>query len=272
MDVILKVALVVATIYVGLVAAMYLFQRKMMYFPAQTLPPPAAVGAPDLRQIVLRTEDGLEIVAWRKAAARPDAAEVLYFHGNGGNIASRVHKVRPLLDAGHGVTLLSWRGYGGNPGEPGEQGLYADARAAYLSLVAEGVAAGRIALIGESLGSGVAVHLASERQVGAVMLEAPFTSTVAVGQKAYPFVPVGLLMKDRYDSLSRIGRVEAPLLVVHGDADRVVPVAFGRELFAAAGEPKEAHFLPGAGHGDLDDHGLMDLELDFLARHVGGRR
>jgi hypothetical protein len=269
MDLLVKLGVFLAVAYLGVVAGMYLLQRKMMYFPAQQLPPPAAVGAPDLTQIVLSTDDGLELIAWRKPAAGADAAEILYLHGNGGNIAGRAEKIRPFLDAGHGILLLSWRGYGGNPGTPTEAGLFSDARAAYDRLVSEGVAPARIALFGESLGTGIAVYLAAERQAGAVILEAPFTSATAVAQQAYPFLPVKPLIKDRYDSLSRIGRVRAPLLVAHGENDGVVDVAFGRQLFAAASEPKKAHFVVGAGHSDLEHFGVTGLELKFLARHIG---
>lgn len=264
----LKLALAAAAVYLGLVGVMYAMQRKMMYYPVQALPAPAAVGAPDLHAIMLVTDDGLALTAWRKPAAAPGGAELLYLHGNGGNIADRAEKVRPFLAAGHGILLLSYRGYGGNPGSPSEAGLFADARAAYDALRAEGVAPARIVLIGESLGSGVAVYLASEREVGAVLLEAPYTSTVDVGQKAYPFIPVRLLMKDRFDSLSRIARVTAPLLIVHGELDPVVPVEFGRRLFAAANEPKEAVFLPSGDHGNLEHFGLQEMQLDFLARHL----
>jgi uncharacterized protein len=268
-DLLLKLALVAAAAYLGLVGVMYAMQRKMMYYPVRTLPSPAAVGAPDLYPITLVTDDGLALTAWRKPASVPDGYEILYFHGNGGNIADRAGKVRPFLDAGFGILLVSYRGYGGNPGSPSEAGFFADARAAYDALLGEGVAPERIALIGESLGSGVAVYLASERKVGAVLLEAPYTSTVDVGQRAYPFVPVRLLMQDRFDSASRIARVTAPLLIVHGEADAVIPAAFGRRLFAAANEPKEAVFIPAGDHGNLELFGLQKMQLDFLARHLG---
>jgi len=269
-DLLLRTGFVVAAIYLGVVGVMYVLQRKMMYFPAQALPAPAEIGAPDLKEIRLVTDDGLQLVAWRKPASRPDGAEILYFHGNGGNIAHRAEKVRPFLAAGHGILLLSYRGYGGNPGAPDEAGLFADARAAYDALIAEGVAPSRIAVLGESLGSGVAVYLAAEREVGAVLLEAPYTSAADVGQKAYPFVPVKLLMKDRFDSAARIARVTAPLQIVHGEADRVIPAEFGRRLFAAANEPKEAVFIPGGNHGNLELFQLQKYQLDFLARHLGG--
>ena len=199
----------------------------------------------------------------RGAVAAPTIA---YFHGNAGNIADRGFKVRPFLDAGLGVLLVGYRGYGGNPGAPSEAGLFADGRAALDFLAGQGVPANRIVVFGESLGSGVAVLLASERRLGAVVLEAPFTSAADAGQRAYPFLPVRRLIRDRFDSLSRIGAIGAPLLIVHGECDRVVPADQGRRLLAAAAEPKEGVFLPEAGHNDAFEHGSVRLALEFLNR------
>lgn len=269
MELALKLALVAAAIYVGVVGGMYLLQRKLMYLPVQELPTPAAVGAGDMQAVGLHTADGLTLTAWYKPAAAAGRAEILYLHGNGGNIAHRAAKVRPLIEAGYGVLLAGYRGYGGNPGAPSEAGLIADAHAAYDFLLARGVAPRRIALIGESLGSGVAVALAAEREVAAVLLEAPFTSAAAVGQRAYPVIPVTWLIKDRFDSLARIRRIEAPLLIVHGEADRVVPVDLGRALLRAAAEPKRGVFIRGGAHGNLEAFGLLGYELDFLAEQLG---
>lgn len=269
MEAVFKVGIVALVAYAGIVGAMYLLQRSMMYFPAQDLTTPAAAGAPELDTVRLRTDDGLDLVAWYRPAAKPDGITVLYFHGNGGHIGHRVAKTRPFTEAGHGLLLVSYRGYGGNPGAPTEAGLFADGRAAYDFLIGEGVTAKRIAVVGESLGSGVAVYLATERVVGALMLEAPFTSAGDVGQHAYPFLPVKLLIKDPFDSLSRIGGIGVPVLVVHGERDEIVPVALGRRLFAAANEPKQGIFPPGGHHNDLEAHGVTGLELEFLAEHLG---
>ena len=270
MEVAAKIAASAVGIYLAVLAGMYLLQRSLMYHPAQDLPTPEAAGAPEMSGVRLKTDDGLELVAWYKPAAEKNGPEIIYFHGNGGHIGHRAAKLKTFTDAGYGLLLVSYRGYGGNPGTPSEEGLFADGRAAYDFLVSRGVAAKRIAVIGESLGSGVAVYVASEREVALVMLEAPFTSAADVGQKAYPIFPVTLLIKDRFDSLSRIRSIDAPLLIVHGESDRVVPISFGRRLFDAAAEPKEAHFLADALHNDLELHGLLKFELDFLQRQFGG--
>ena len=240
----------------------------MMYFPDAQVPVPERAGVPEMAAVELTTVDGLDLLAWYRAPPQ-SAPTVVFFHGNAGHIGHRARKVRPLLDAGFGVLLVSWRGYGGNPGSPTEQGLYHDARAALSLLADAGVPSSRVVLYGESLGTGPAVQLATERPVAAVVLEAPFTSVAEVAQRHYWFLPARHLVIDRFDSLSKITRIGAPLLIVHGEKDRVVSVEMGRALLAAAREPKEAVFVPDAGHNDLYDHGVADAVIAFVERTVG---
>ena len=165
-----------------------------------------------------------------------------------------------------GVLLLAYRGYSGNDGVPNEQGLYSDARAALDWLHVNGVAAKSIVLYGISLGSGVATKMASEREVGAVILEAPYTSTVDIAAFRFPIVPVTWLMEDRFESLARIKTITEPLLVMHGDRDYTIPQRFGRRLFDAANQPKEGFWPKGLGHDDIFDNGGFETALDFIRR------
>jgi uncharacterized protein len=177
-----------------------------------------------------------------------------------------------FAEAGLGVLLLEYRGYGGNPGAPSETGLYTDAAAALDFLLQhKGVPVNRLVIYGESLGSGVAVHMAAGREIGALILEAPFTRLADAASYHYPYVPVSVLLRDRFDSLSAIGRIRAPILILHGKRDRVVPVRFGHALLAAAPEPKEGWFSPEASHEDLARHGALDAVFDFIRRRVGFR-
>ncbi|HLB79994.1 MAG TPA: alpha/beta hydrolase [Dongiaceae bacterium] len=262
---------IVATVAGGYLLALgllFVFQRQLLYYPSGERPSLETAGlAGRMTPVRLTTADGLELLAWYAAAAegRPT---VVYFHGNAGHIGYRADKVRPYLAAGLGVLLLEYRGYGGNPGRPDEEGLYADARAALDFLDGAGVAAERRVLYGESLGGAVAVQMAAERAAGAVVLEAPFTSVPEVGQSKFPIFPVRWLARDRLDSLAKIGAVGAPVLVLHGEQDQIVPIRFGRALFAAANEPKEMRSFPAAGHEDLDAHGIAEAVLDFLGRRL----
>lgn len=264
----------IATAYVLVVGLLYVFQRNLLFLPTAHLGTPAAVGAGDMREVTLATADGLALRSWYKPAqeGRPT---MIHFHGNGGNICARAKRVRPYLNAGLGVLLVGYRGYGGNPGAPSETGFYEDARAAARFVEGEGVPPDQVVLYGESLGSAVAIHLAAEqaaqgRPSAAVIAEGAPSSVVDVAAQRYPFAPVRTLTKDRFDSKAKVGGIKAPLLLIHGEDDTVVPQRFGRALFEAAAEPKEARWIEGAGHNNLANHAIDAIVLEFLDRHLRG--
>jgi uncharacterized protein len=244
-----SVLLVGAAIYVVLVAVMYLAQRSLMYFPETLRTTPAQAGLPEAEEVTLDTADGERVIAWH-IAPRGDQPVILYFHGNGGALRYRVDRYRALTQDGTGLLALSYRGYGGSSGRPSEQGLIEDARATY-AFAAQRYPEARLVLWGESLGTGVAVALAAEKKVTRLVLEAPFLSGVSIAASAYPFVPVRWLMKDQFRSDLRIRNVAAPVLIVHGDRDTVIPIESGEQLFDLIAAPKRFLRVPGAGHEDL---------------------
>ena len=255
----------------GLVVfAAWMGQRRLLYVPNPSRVAPASLGLTGVVETELATPDGERLVTWR-AAARAGQPTLLYFHGNAGNLASRANRARRYTEAGFGLLMLSYRGYGGSTGWPSEANNIADARLAYDLLRSQGLGARDIVLYGESLGSGIAVQLAVEKPVGAVVLDAPYTSIVDVAAGAYPFLPVRPLLADRYESSRLIRQVKAPLLVLHGIKDRVIPVAMGRALYAVANEPKRLEIFPEGRHTDLDDHGAVDVVLGWLAEVLRGR-
>ena len=253
-------------VYIGIVALMYLAQRKLMYFPYTVRIAPADVDFPQAEEVVLRAADGTNVIAW---TVPPKAGKpvVLYFHGNGGSLAHRVPRLRPLVADGTGLVALSYRGYGGSEGSPSEEGLIADARAAY-DFARTRYPDANIVLWGESLGTGVAVAIAAERAVAALVLEAPYTSTADIALNAYPFIPVRLLMKDQFRSDERIGQVKVPVLMLHGGRDAIIPIHFGERLFAIANEPKQFVRFQDGGHEDLDRHGGLAAARKFLAEKL----
>lgn len=259
----LKVLTAVLVLCGGFVALMYFTQRSLMYHPYKFRTAPAEAGFAAAEEIVLDTADGERVIAWH-VPPRDGKPLVLYFHGNGGSIAGRINRFRAITADGTGLLALSYRGYGGSTGSPTEVGLLADAAAAYGFATAR-VPAERIVLWGESLGTGVAVALAAERKVKALVLEAPFTSAADVGAAVYWFLPVRLLMKDQFRSDQRIGNITVPVLILHGGRDRVVPMAFGERLYALANEPKRLVRFPDGGHSDLDAHGAQAVVRAFLA-------
>jgi fermentation-respiration switch protein FrsA (DUF1100 family) len=249
--------------YVGLATAMFLLQRSLMYFPDPVARPPAANGFPQGQQVELRSDDGERLLAWY-APPQDDKPIALYFQGNGGGLDLRAHRFVRLAQAGIGVLALNYRGYGGSSGRPTEAGLLRDADAAYR-FAAERHGAERIVLWGESLGTGVAVALAASQPVARVLLESPFTSTADVAAAIYWFLPVRLLMLDQFRSDQRIGNVAAPVMVLHGARDTVVPIRFGEQLYAVIRAPKQFVRLADAEHNDHDQHGGLEKALKFLS-------
>ena len=259
----LKWLIAVAAAFGGFVALMYVAQRALMYHPETLRTPPAAAGLFDVQELVLDTADGEKVIVWY-APPKRDLPLVLYFHGNAGALRYRADRFRALLGDGYGLVALSYRGYGGSTGSPSEAGMIADAQAAYAFAAAH-VPAERIVVFGESIGTGVAVALAATQRIGRLILEAPFTSAVDVGARAYWFLPVRLLMKDPFRSDQRIGQVTAPLLVLHGERDQVVPLALGEQLFALANEPKRFVRFPAGTHANLVQYGALDTVRSFIA-------
>src|SRR5947209_11328461 len=235
--------------YGALLALLYLTQRAIQYFPERLRTAPAAAGLPQAQEVVLDTADGERVIVWH-VPPRADKPVVLYFHGNGGSLRGRVDRFRALTADGTGLVALSYRGYGGSSGAPTEAGLVNDALAAYAFTRAR-YPAERIVLWGESLGTGVAVALAAQQPVGHLILQSPFTSAADVGAQRYWFVPVGLLMKDQFRSDLRIGKVTAPVLVLQGERDTIVPMALAERLYGLINAPKRFVRFPGIGHNDL---------------------
>jgi fermentation-respiration switch protein FrsA (DUF1100 family) len=236
--------------YAAFVVALYFGQRFMLYLPQPRSVSPAAAGLPEAEAVTLETGDGERVVAWH-VPPRSGRPIVIYFHG-------------AVVGTGAGLLAVSYRGYMGSTGRPTEHGLLADAEAAYR-FAASRYAPERIVLWGHSLGSGVAVALASTRPVAKLVLEAPFSSTVDVAAAMFPFVPVRWLMLDQFHSDARIGTVKASILILHGARDLVVPIRFGERLFALASEPKRFVRYPDGGHDDLDAYGATAEALRFIA-------
>jgi uncharacterized protein len=245
-----KIAVIALCAYAAILLAAYLGQRRLMYFPDPERVQPAEEDLPGVSERVLKTPDGERLIAWY-GPAKAGKPTLLYFHGNAGGLANRAPRIQRFMDEGWGVYMLAYRSYAGSTGSPSETANVADARLAYGALVHEGVDPASIVLYGESLGTGVAVRLATERPAAGLILDAPYTSIVEIAAHGYPFLPVRLLLKDRYENSKYIAQVRMPLLILHGERDRVIPVAMGRALMAQANEPKRLATFPNAGHSDI---------------------
>jgi fermentation-respiration switch protein FrsA (DUF1100 family) len=254
--------------YSALVAFLYFFQRHLIYLPAQFLRPPSHYGLSAVEEVTIKTKDGLKLVAWYRAP-KENQPILLYFHGNTGHLGNRAEKLATFLDSPIGLLAISYRGYGGSEGSPSEEGLYADASAAVQFAVSRGFSLEQIVLYGESLGTGVAVHAATEfPSVRALVLEAPYLSVKKRAQEKYPYMPVDYILKDHFDSESKIRNVKAPILIFHGHRDEVIPFMHGQVLFALANEPKEGHWYPDVHHTDFSALELIQQLQRFLHRHT----
>lgn len=256
-------------IYLLVILAVTLLQRKLQYFPDPSpVPRPGGSVYRDLEEVTLVTDDGVQLHAWYWPGSRP--LTLVIFHGNGGHRGDRLTWIEWFHTMGLGVFIPDYRGYGGSGGSPTEEGLYRDGEATVRWLRER--EAGKLVYFGESLGSGVAIEMARRHTPAAVVVQSGFSSAVDVARRAYPFLPVALLMKDRYEASKTVGQIGAPLLVIHGAADTIVPQQLGRALFEAAAEPKEWYLVPRAGHNDLPWVGGKDylrrVEA-FLLQHVG---
>jgi fermentation-respiration switch protein FrsA (DUF1100 family) len=262
--------LTLALVYLVFIGSLGLMQKHLIYFPDATRFVPQEWALKELQPLEVTTEDGLKITSWYSPPREHDMLTVVFFQGNAGHLGYRNYKVRPWLDAGYGVLMIGYRGFG-NAGTPSEEGFYMDAQAA-IDAVRKGgpnrapVQENGLVFYGESLGTGVAVQMATEYAADGIILESPYTSLSDVGGDRYPLVPVGWLLRDNFDSLHKIKDVHMPLLLLHGELDQVVPVRFGKKLFDAANEPKQLVTLPEAGHNNVFTLKVQQIVLNFLSK------
>ncbi len=256
--------------YLAILGLLYVMQRELMYPRDPARAELAAARLPELEEVALTTDDGERLVAW-VVPPREGKPVLLFFHGNAGNFGRPIRQARfrALTEDGTGLFAVNYRGYGGSTGKPTEAGLLLDARAAQAAAAAR-FGAARLVGYGESLGTGVVLKLAAEQALAAVILEAPYLSTAAVAQLVYPYVPISLLMQDQFRSDQVIGKVRAPLLVLHGERDAVIPFSQGQALYAMANPPKRFIRFPNGGHENLPAHGSVPEIRRFLMDVAAG--
>jgi alpha-beta hydrolase superfamily lysophospholipase len=247
---VIRVLIAVVVALVLLIAAIWVFQRKLIYLPDSSPVPAASTVLPGAAGVRLQTSDGLELGAWLVPPAQPGPhAVVLVANGNAGNRSDRAPLAAALSQAGLAVLLFDYRGYGGNPGSPSEDGLKLDVRAAHRYLTEQlQIPPARLIYYGESLGSAVVTELAVEHPPAGLVLRSPFVDLAAAGQEHYPFLPVRLMLRDTFPVADTIARVTAPVTVVLGTEDSVVPPEQSRTV-AQAGSAKLVE-IPGADHND----------------------
>ena len=225
---------------------MYIFQRTFMYHP-NVKNTDSTTAQFDYKEVHINSENDIKLKSWF-AYANPNNKTILFFHGNAGELSARVYKLNKFHELDLNFLIISWRGFSGNNGKPTEKGLYKDAENAVAWLEAKGINKKDIILYGESLGTGIAIELATKDQYSGVILESPYTSMIDMGKRFYPFLPISILQKDKYNSLKKLNMVKSPILVLHGKADTLVPFYMGKKIYDAANEPKYYYFP------DIDNH------------------
>ena len=252
-------------IYFVITVVVYFFQRKLLYHPFS----PQITGKGlihNFETINFKTSDNFELKGWFHLK-NSNKKTILFLHGNAGNLDNRIDKLNFLGNMDINFLIISWRGYSGNPGNPSETGLYKDALGGIEWLNKKGISNDRIILYGESLGTAIATEVAQNENFAGIILEAPFTSMVDMGQKIYPIFPVKFLLKDKYESKNKIKNIKSPILVLHGRKDKIVPFYMGEKIFEMANSPKFKYFT------DLDDH-MMNFdeklvnEIDLFIKNL----
>ena len=210
-----------------------------------------------VEKVKVLTQDNINLISWYHEKDINNYKTILFLHGNAGSLENRIHKINHFKDMNVNFLIIAWRGFSGNKGKPNEPGLYEDARSAIRWLTNKGVKEKNIIIYGESLGTGVAVEIAQFQSFGGIILESPFTSMIDVGKDKYPFLPVKIILKDRYESNKKIKNIKIPIMIMHGKLDNIVPFRMGEKMYQLASEPKYSYF------SDYDNH-MMEYNKKLL--------
>ena len=243
-------------VYFIMTLILYIFQRNLLYHPVENNYQGDELTV-KIEKVKIRTKDNIELLGWYHNKNIEDYKTILFLHGNAGALENRIHKINHFNDMNLNFLLLAWRGFSGNKGKPTEQGLYKDARSAIKWLKEKGILEENIIIYGESLGTGVATEIAQNKNFAGVILESPFTSMVNAAKSKYPIFPIKLLLKDKYESDKKIKNIKSPILIMHGEVDKIVPFWMGKKMFELANEPKYSYF------SKYDDH-MMEFNKDLI--------
>ncbi len=242
--------------YFFILFSTYIFQRNLLYHPTENNYSGDKILV-DVEKIKIKTQDNIQLVSWYHKKKLNNYKTILFLHGNAGSLENRIHKINHFKDMNVNFLIVAWRGFSGNKGKPTEKGLYEDARSAVRWLKSNGVGENNIIIYGESLGTGVATEIAQNKNFAGVILESPFTSMIDAGKDKYPYLPVRLLLKDKYESFKKIKNIKSPVLIMHGKVDNIVPFHMGKKMYELANQPKYSYF------SEYDDH-MMEYNENLL--------
>ena len=242
--------------YIFILFFTYFYQRNLLYHPSENNYQGDSINF-NYQEVFIDVEENIKLKSWFIKKDLKNFKTIIFFHGNAGDLTNRIHKLNELNKLDVNILIISWRGFSGNLGKPTEKNLYQDAKKSVKWLNKNGIEKKNIILYGESLGTGVATELGQDNSFAGIILESPFTSIANAAKIYYPYLPIDLLIKDRYDSIKKIKSIKIPILVMHGKKDNVVPFKMGVELFEKANEPKYSYF------SENDDH-MMEFNDQLI--------
>tara|TARA_Y100001960_G_scaffold325057_1_gene406704 strand:- start:627 stop:1418 length:792 start_codon:yes stop_codon:yes gene_type:complete len=252
----MTILLIFILVYFIILISTYIFQRNLLYHPTENNYSGDQIVV-SIEKVKIKTQDGIELMSWYHEKNLDNYKTVLFLHGNAGSLENRIHKINHFKDMNINFLIIAWRGFSGNKGKPTEKGLYEDARSAVTWLKSKGIKENNIIIYGESLGTGVATETAQNKNFAGIILESPFTSMIDAGKDKYPYLPVSLLLKDKYESNKKLKNINIPILIMHGKVDNLVPFHMGQKMYEMANEPKYSYF------SEYDDH-MMEYNQNLL--------
>ena len=252
----LQFILTIFVIYFLVLVFLYFYQRSLLYHPNENNYSGDKISV-DIEKVKIQTSDNIELLGWYHEKNLKDYKTLVYFHGNAGSLENRIHKLNHFQDMNINFLIIAWRGFNGNKGKPSERGLYVDGKSAIDWLKKKGVDEKNLILYGESLGTGVATHLAQNKNYAGVILETPFTSMVDAAKNFYPYIPINLLLKDKFENFKKVKNINTPILVMHGEVDQIVPFSMGKKIYEIANNPKYSYFTK------YDDH-MMEYDENLV--------
>ena len=254
----LQFILIIFVIYFLVLVFLYFYQRNLLYHPNENNYSGDKISV-DIEKVKIQTSDNIELLGWYHKKNLKDYKTLVYFHGNAGSLENRIHKLNHFQDMNINFLIVAWRGFNGNKGKPSERGLYLDGKSTIDWLIKKGVNEENIILYGESLGTGVAIHLAQNKNYAGVILETPFTSMIDAAKNFYPYIPINLLLKDKFENFKKVKNINIPILIMHGEVDQIVPFSMGKKIYEIANNPKYSYFTK------YDDHMMKYDENLVLA-------
>ena len=249
-------ATIIILCYILIVIFVFFYQRNLLYHPSENNYTSEKINF-SYEEVFIPTSDGKKLKAWFHKKNLKQKKTLLFFHGNAGNLNNRIYKLNMIKNFDINFLIVAYRGFSGNEGSPTEEGLYQDARSAVDWLNKQNINDKQIIIYGESLGTGVSAEIAQNKNFAGIILESPFTSMVDAGKHYYFYLPVSFLLKDRYETIKKLKNIKIPILVMHGQDDKIVPFSMGKKVFLEANDPKHSYF-------PKDDDHMMEYNENLL--------